>query len=48
VTKNEKGLTKLPLAKDKVQQGFLATYCPKGLAAQADWGFPGFIAEKKL
>jgi pyruvate/2-oxoacid:ferredoxin oxidoreductase alpha subunit/Pyruvate/2-oxoacid:ferredoxin oxidoreductase gamma subunit len=32
---------KLPLDKDKVQQGFLATYCPKGLAAQADWGYKG-------
>lgn len=30
---------KLPLDKDKLQQGSLATYCPKGLATQADWGF---------
>jgi hypothetical protein len=29
---------KLPLDKAMVQQGFLATLCPKGLAAQADWG----------
>jgi ATPase subunit of ABC transporter with duplicated ATPase domains len=31
----------LPLDKDMVQQGSLATYCPKGLAAQADWGYKG-------
>jgi hypothetical protein len=24
-----------------VQQGFLATLCPKGLAAQAEWGLNG-------
>jgi tRNA G37 N-methylase TrmD len=29
----------LSLDKDNVQQGSLATYCPKGMVAQADWGY---------
>jgi hypothetical protein len=36
----------LPLDKVMVQQGFLATLCPKGLAAQADWGFDGCEIKK--
>jgi UDP-N-acetylglucosamine:LPS N-acetylglucosamine transferase len=36
---------KLPLVKDKVQQGFLATYCPKELAAKADWGYKSDVTQ---
>jgi glycoprotease/Kae1 family metallohydrolase len=39
ITNGKVVVGKLPLDKDKVKQSSLATYCPKGLAAQTDWGY---------